>query len=209
MDRMTLSLDIRANEIGEKQINVRSSLMLTNLIANIQDKFNLDGTMELTLDGQSEPLNQAVSIEQSGVGDGNTLICDRRMESTGTLEAIQRGVREKFGDQFKRIYLHEMQSLTEYDLAWQPAIIGRRDYRNPSNNRLLAVDLDEVEDLPTVSRHHACISLHDGAFFLETVQARNPTILDGVHLKPGIRYPLAAGAVLQVGAVSLTFYIVS
>ena len=105
--------------------------------------------------------------------------------------------------------MQEQRTLNEYDLAWQPAIIGRKDHRNPSNNKLLAVDLEDAEDLPTVSRHHACITLREGSFFIETIQARNPTFLDETRLKPGIKYPLAAGSVIQIGRLTLTLFIIS
>ena len=209
MDRLTLTLDIRPNDIGPKQVNVRSSLVVANFIAEIQDKFNLVGTLELHSEGAAEPLNLHVPLVQTGVTDGSALVCERLVEETGTLDAIQRGVREPFDEMFKRIYLHEQRTLLEYDLAWQPAIVGRKDHRNPSNNKLLSVDLEGIEDLPTVSRHHACITLREGKFSIETIQARNLTYLDGTRLKPGIKYPLAAGSGIQVGRVSLTFYIIS
>lgn len=208
MDRMNLTLDIRPNEIGAKQVNVRSSLMVANLIAEIQDKFNLDGTLQLQQEGEPSPLKLTIPLERAGIGDGSTLVCDRVMEDTGTMEAIERGVRHALEGKFKRIYLTEQRTLTEYDLAWQPAIIGRRDHRNPSNNRLLAVDLEGAEDLPTVSRQHACITLDGGSIFVESIQPRNPTFLDGARLKTGIRYPLNAGSSIQVGRVTLTFNII-
>lgn len=209
MDRMNLTLDIRANEIGPKQVNVRSNLVIANLIAEIQDKFNLDGTLQLQMEGQAAPLGLAVPLDRAGVIEGSTLVCDRVMEDTGTMEAIQRGVRHELEGKFKRIYLTEQRTLTEYEIGWQPAIIGRKDHRNPSNNRLLAVDLEGVEDLPTVSRQHACITLDRGSVFLESIQPRNPTFLDGARLKTGIRYPLNAGSAIQVGRVTLTFNIIS
>jgi hypothetical protein len=209
MDRLTLTLDIQADEIGLKQVNVRSSLVVANFIAEIQDKFNLDGTLELNPKGMEEPLSLHASLDQSGITDGSTLICERLMEETGTLDFIERGVREPFDEDFKRVYLQEQRTRTEYDLVWQPAIVGRKDHRNPSNNKLLAVDLEDIEDLPTVSRHHACITLREGTFFIETIEARNPTFLDETRLKSGIKYPLAAGSVILVGRLSLTFYIIS
>jgi hypothetical protein len=208
MERLNLTLDIRPAEIGPRRVNVRSSLLVANLLAEVQDKFNIDGTLQLLTETGQGPLSLRSPLGQAGVMDGSTLICERVIEESGTLDAIQRGVRIPFEEQFNRVYLTEERSLNEYDLAWQPAIVGRKDHRNPSNNRLLAVDLEEVEDLPTVSRHHACITLTEGTFFFETIQARNPTYLDGALLKPGIRYPLAAGSVVQVGRVSLTFQIV-
>ena len=207
MDRLNVILNIRPNEIGEKQINVRSNLLVANLIAEIQDKYNLVGNVELHLEPNGEPLSIGTPLDQAGVEDGSTIVCDRIMEDTGTQDAIQRGVREEFEEQFKRVYLQEERTLTEYDLGWQPAIVGRKDHRNPSNNRLLAVDLEEIEDLPTVSRHHAAITLKDGSFFIETIEARNPTLLDDQRLKAGVKYPLSAGSVIQVGRTSLRFYI--
>jgi pSer/pThr/pTyr-binding forkhead associated (FHA) protein len=71
------------------------------------------------------------------------------------------------------------------------------------------VDLEGIEDLPTVSRHHACITSRGGKFFIEQIQARNPTYIDGKRLKVNTKYPLPAGAVIQVGRISLTFNILS
>jgi len=48
-----------------------------------------------------------------------------------------------------------------------------------------------------------------GSFFIETIQARNPTYLDGLRLEQGLLYPLSAGSSVQVGRVSLTFHIIS
>lgn len=207
--RLTLSLDIRPNDIGVKKVNVRSTLVVANFVSQIKDKYNLDGQLQLQMGGSGEVLNPESALELSGAGEGSLIVCTRVMESTGTLDAIQRGVRERFGDRFQRVYLSEDRTMTEYDLAWQPAIVGRRDYNDPSNNRLLAVDLEEIEDLPTVSRHHACVTMEKGSFFLETIQARNPTYLDGARLEQGVKYPLAAGSSIQVGRVSLTFHIIS
>lgn len=209
MNRMNLTLEIRPNEVGARQVNVRSSLMVANLIAEIQDKFNLDGTLQLQPEGEASPLGLGVSLDRAGIADGSTLICDRVMEDTGTREAIERGVRQALEGKFKRIYLTDQRTLTEYDLTWQPAIIGRKDHRNPSNNRLLAVDLEAAEELPTVSRQHACVTLDRGSVFVESIQPRNPTFLDGARLKTGIRYPLNAGSAIQVGNVTLTFNIIS
>lgn len=207
-DRLTLSLDIRPNNIGVKKVNVRSTLIVGNFVSEIKDKFNIDGNLQLQLGEGGEILNPESALELAGAGEDSLLVCTRIMESTGTLDAIQRGVREAFGDRFQRVYLSEDRTMTEYDLAWQPAIVGRRDYNDPSNNRLLAVDLEEIEDLPTVSRHHACVTMANGSFFLETIQARNPTYLDGARLEQGVKYPLSAGSSIQVGRVSLTFHII-
>ncbi|HMK09669.1 MAG TPA: FHA domain-containing protein [Anaerolineales bacterium] len=205
MDRRNLTLDIRADNIGAKRVNVRGSLTAGNLIATVKDKFNLDGEFQLTPAGASAPLPPETPLDQAGVEDGSTLLCVRLTEATGTLDAIRAGERHEFSKAFKRVWLVEDSTLTEYDLTWQPAVIGRKDHRNPMNNRLLAVDLEPVEELPTVSRHHACITEKRGQFFLEDIQGRNPVYLDGAKLRQGAQYPLTAGHAIQVGRVRLTF----
>ena len=70
---------------------------------------------------------------------------------------------------------------------------------------LLAVDLEHVEDLPTVSRHHACITEKRGQFLLEDIQGRNPVYLDGTRVRQGTQQTLSAGQSIQVGGVRLTF----
>jgi hypothetical protein len=209
MDRLNLTVDIKPNKIGPKEINVRNTLLVGNLIAEIQDKFSLDGTLQLHPKGTREPFAWDSPLDQSGIEDGAIIICEMVVEDTGTLDKIELGVRDSIGGDFKRVYLAEKQTLAEYDLIWQPAIIGRRDHRNPSNNRLLAVDLEDIEDLPTVSRHHACITSSGGKFYIEQIQKRNPTFVDGKKLTPNTKSPLPAGSVIQVGRISLTFNILS
>jgi len=208
MDRLNLTVEILPNEIGLKRVNVRRSLRIVNLIAEIQDRFNLDGMLELRPDGDEVALSLNLALDQAGIEEGGLLVCDRVMEDTGTADLIEAGARLPLTGAFKRVYLTEQRKLGEYDLEWQPAIVGRKDHNNPSKNLLLAVDLEAVEDLPTVSRHHACITLSEGSFFIETVQARNPTYLDDTRLKEGIKYPLVAGAVIQVAGVTLTFNVI-
>ncbi len=208
MDRLKLTLNILPNDVGVKEVDVRKSLVVANLLAEIQDRFNLDGTLELKVE-QGAPLEVSESLDRLGVADGAKLVCDRVVEDTGTADAIARGVRESIEGQFKRVYLQEEHTLTEYDVTWQPAVVGRLDHRDPSNNRLLAVDLESIEDLPTVSRHHACITLKNGKFYIEPLSPRNPSYLDGKVLKMMRRYPIAAGARVQVGNIFLTFNVIS
>ena len=205
MDRRNLTLDIQADNIGAKRVNVRGSLTVGNLIATVKDKFNLDGEFQLKVAKASEPLALETPLDQAGVEEGGTLVCVRVTEATGTLDAIRHGERQRFSKAFKRVWLVEDSTLAEYDLTWQPAVIGRKDHRNPMNNRLLAVDLETVEELPTVSRHHACITEKRGQFVLEDIQGRNPVYLDGTRIRQGTLHPLTAGQTIQVGRVRLTF----
>ncbi len=204
MDRMNLTLDLPS--LGARRINVRRSLVAANLIATIKDKFNLDGSFELRWKEGRRALNPDSALDVAGVVEGHTLGCVRAAESTGTVEAIQRGERAPFSKNFRRVYVQEDRTHAEYELVWQPAILGRADRHNPSHNRLLAADLGDLEDLPTVSRHHACLTEQNGSFSIESLQGQNPTYVDGVRLRPGQKFALHAGAKIQVGRLTLTFY---
>lgn len=209
MDRMNLTIDIQANKIGPKRVNLRSSLIVANLIATIKDKFSLDGEFELRLENSSTPLPSEVQLDETGVVDGGVLVCARLAQSSGTLDAIRQGVRQKLSKTFRRVYLQDERYLGEYNLVWQPSIIGRRDRRDPGNNRLLAVDLDGLEESLSVSRHHACITETDGSFFIESINPSNPTYLNDRMLTAGVKYPLPAGSRVRVGKLILIFQIIS
>jgi hypothetical protein len=209
MDRINLTIDIQDNKIGRKQVNLRSSLIVANLITTIKDKFSLDGEFQIRLANSFKPLAIQSELVETGVLDGSVLIFERVAQSSGVSDVIERGRRENLSKRFKRVYLQDERTLGEYDLAWQPSVIGRRNRRDPAKNRLLAVDLDEVEDSQTVSRHHACITEKDGSFFIEGMNPNNPTFLNGRQLTPGKSYALTAGSRIQVGRLIFNFHIIS
>lgn len=209
MDRLTLTLNIKTNDIGPRRVNVRASLQVANLVNAIKDKFNLDGNFELRAKGAGQPLAPAAALSEAGVAEGGELVCTRVIEASGTLDVIARGQREPFSKAYTRVFVREQRTLGEYDLTWQPAILGRKDVGHPASNRLLAVDLGEVEELPTVSRHHAAITEQNGTFYIEGLQDRNPLYVDGAPLRPFVKHPLAAGAIIQLGRVWLSFQLIS
>jgi len=209
MDRMNLTIDIRASSIGPKRVNLRSSLIVDNLVATIKDKFNLDGDYELRLNNARQPLAASAALDQAGVAEGAVLICTRVVESTGTLDAIRRGTRTRLSKNFSRVYLQDAHAMAEYDLAWQPAVIGRKDHRDPSKNKLLVADLGDMEEASSVSRHHAAITEEGGSFYLESINENNPTYLGDTRLRFGVKYPLPVGSRIGIGRVTLTFYSVS
>jgi len=205
MNRLNLTLDIKPNSIGQRAVNVRSSLTVANLIATIQDKFNIDGELMLLRPNSSQALSTEAGLDQLGIGDNSTLTCMKISRPSGTLDAIQRAERKPFSRKFTRVFVREQNTLFEFDLRWQPALIGRLDARDPKRNRLLAVDLEPFQDSPTVSRHHACITEANGLFYIEDIQGRNPVYLDGKKIRYGERVPLSAGATLKIGQMTLIF----
>ena len=207
MDRLTLTLDIREGNLKPQPVNVRASLTAGNLILIVKDKFNLVDSYELRLKGGAQALPEEAPLDQAGVTDGSTLIVTRLLQATGTLDVITRGERKAFSKAFSRVYLREDRTRNEYDLVWHPAIIGRRDHRNPANNRLLALDLEDLEELPSVSRHHACITEAGGTFYIESLQARNPVYVDGQRIADSTKVALQPGASIQAGRLGFEFLV--
>src|SRR5437016_11394626 len=107
MDRMNLTIDIQANEIGPRRVNLRSSLVIANLITTIKDKFNLDGQFELRLENGLQALPVGIALDQAGVADGGGLVCAPVLETSGTLDLIKRGARSKLSPLYKRVYVQE------------------------------------------------------------------------------------------------------
>ncbi len=207
MDRLTITLEIREGNLKPQPVNVRGNMTAGNLVLIVKDKFNLVENYELRLKGGTQALPEEAPLDQAGVSDGSTLIVTRVLQATGTLDRIARGERKPFSKTFSRVYLREDHTRNEYELIWQPAIIGRRDHRNPANNRLMALDLEDLEELPSVSRHHACITEAGGTFFIEPLQARNPVYVDGQRVTEGMQMPLQPGVTIQVGRLGFDFLV--
>lgn len=209
MDRINLILDVRDKGIGPKKVNLRGTMTAGNLIMAVKDRYNLDGNYLLRPSGSRGVLREDATIASAGLSEGAVLVCQPIVETTGTINAIARGQAMPFSKPFSRIFLRETRSLREFDIRWQPAVLGRRDLRDPSKNRLLAVDLEGMEPLPSVSRHHAAITEDGGSLFVEAITDRNPVLLNGQRLPPGAKRALTAGDSLKLGDFVLNFYVVA
>lgn len=68
---------------------------------------------------------------------------------------------------------------------------------------------DVIIDHPSVSRFHAWLQQDErtGAWSVTDAESRNGTRVDGVSLSPRQRVALRDGGVIQLGEVSLTFFL--
>ena len=205
MDRLELTIEIAERKIGAKRVNVRSSLKVESLLDEIRNHHSLDGQFRLLRKSDGTPLATDHGLDQLGIANGTVLVCDKILQLSDTQARIQRGVPERFSKQPQRVYLVEERTRLEYDVEWQPAIIGRKDRSNPAKNRLLAVDLEELEQQPSVSRQHACLTEKNGVFYVESLNPSNLAYLNGEKLRVGLPKALTPGAVIKVGQITLTF----
>ena len=205
MNRLEFTIAIKSINKPPRKVNVRADLPVGKLIAAIQDHFSLDGEYELRLANSRQPLGMGKALAEAGVSSGATLECVALQQRSNTPTLIQSGERRKFSQAFGRVYFRDQNSLTEYEMKWWPAIVGRLDIADPSRNRLLAVDLHAGDQTQGVSRHHACVTEADGSFFIEALADNNPVFVEGKKLRPGIRYPLPTGTSIQLGRALLNF----
>ena len=207
MERINLILDVRDKSVGPKKVNLRGNMTAGNLIMTIKDRFNLDGNYLLRPSGTRTVLKEDSTLESAGLREGAVLVCQPIIETTGTLNAIARGQPIAFSRPFSRVFLRESRTLREFEVRWHPAVLGRRDLRDPSKNRLLVVDFEGMEPLPSVSRHHAAITEEGGSMFIEAITDRNPVLLNGQRIQPGARRVLNAGDTIKLGDFVLNFYV--
>jgi hypothetical protein len=208
MARTTLAIQFKIEQLkGDKRINIRSNITAGDLITAIQKQFSLDGLYELKLGNRL--LDPALPLDEQGVADQVRLMFSAtEMKRSDTADLIAGGVRRDFSVAKQRVFVSDDREGTEYDITWQPAVLGRRDPRDAWRNRLLAVDLEEAGDAMSVSRHHACITEAAGEFYVEGLSDRNPTYVNDAPLRFGVKMLLHAGDRILMGRISLTFYVV-
>jgi DNA-binding winged helix-turn-helix (wHTH) protein len=85
---------------------------------------------------------------------------------------------------------------------------GRRQFVLDQGENLLGRDPQATVyiDHPSVSRHHARISIHPARAVLEDLKSRNGTFLDGRHIE--IPTEIHHGAIIGLGPITVTFMMV-
>jgi serine/threonine protein kinase len=81
-------------------------------------------------------------------------------------------------------------------------IIGRSD---PQKAIFPDIDLAPLDSQHTVSRRHARLSMREGRYFIEDLNAFNKTRLNGVALSPNVERELQEGDIIRLGNVELRF----
>lgn len=156
--------------------------------------------------GEEEPLDPGRTLAQHGLRNGDELIFKEISPAlkSRVLIAIEKGDKVPIGGSYGA-YLEEERHGLIFEIQWHPAIIGRIYQMNPSQNKLLAVDLSGEEGSEFVSRHHACISESGEQFFIESLNPRNPTYINDQALDYQQAHILQPGDRVRVGKIVLTF----
>jgi hypothetical protein len=181
--------------------------MVQAFIEEILRKFEFTkGDYSLFPMGQEEPLDPGRTLAQYGLKNGDELVIRKSPPAftSRILTAIEKGEKVSVSSSYGAYLEEERHGLT-FEIQWQPAIIGRIYQMNPSQNKLLAIDLSKVDGSEFVSRHHACISEKGGQFFIESLNPRNPTYINDQALNYQQEHILQPGDRVRVGRIVLTF----
>jgi hypothetical protein len=204
MDRVTLTIVMEKGQGGH--VNARRNVPVQALIDEIRRKFECEeGEYSLFLKGRDEPLEASRTLAQHGLQDGNELIFkEGAPESRSrTLAMIESGIQKRIQGR-DEAYLEEERGGQIFEIAWQPALIGRAYQMNPSANKLLAADLSDLQGSEFVSRQHACIIERDGQYVIKGLNPRNPTYVNDRVLGEE-EHILQPGDRVRVGKIVLIF----
>jgi len=99
--------------------------------------------------------------------------------------------------------LREESTGKEFDIQWQPAVIGRPS-TDVDHNIILAVNVQLLSDGKTISRRHAQITFAEGRYFIEPLAEQNPVFLNGRELPVHGKREVRNGDKLSFGNNKLT-----
>ncbi|MEI6042878.1 MAG: hypothetical protein WCS37_00680 [Chloroflexota bacterium] len=206
MSPQRISLNIKIFELGSQRAEALPSLKPPELIAEVLQEFQGElpflGTrpesyaLRLT-DGTR--LDDQLPLSEQSLGNSPNLILDEREVNLPTGAAPLS----------KAAYLREPNSGQVYRLWWQPALIGR-PHPGKSDDLLLAVNLDSLQEGRKASRRQALLTERKGQFYITNLSPKNPFIVmtekDGQPKKYSIEegeYPLRDKDQLSLGGDSI------
>lgn len=158
-----------------QRARLRRSLTVNDLIGEILREFD-DITADspekyaIYLKGFDHPLKRAETLAQLDIQPQDELV----------FEYVRQTIRRML-DVSQYATLREDSTGKEFDIQWQPAVIGRPS-TDVDHNIMLAVNVQLLPDGKTVSRRHAQLTVSEGRYFIEPLAEQNPTFLNGKEL---------------------------
>ncbi|HEU0291331.1 MAG TPA: FHA domain-containing protein [Anaerolineales bacterium] len=175
-----------------QRARLRKSLTVNDLIAEILREFDdiaADSPEKyaIYLKGFDHPLKQAETLAQLDIQPQDELV----------FEYVRQTIRRMLEVQQYAI-LREDSTGKEFDIQWQPAVIGRPS-TDVDHNIILAVNVQLLPDGKTISRRHAQITFSEGRYFIEPLAEQNPVFLNGKELPVQAKREIRNGDKLAFG----------
>jgi len=207
MARIVLTIISELFDVPNQEASIRENLPARTVLAEARKEFNLpeDGVYSLRVQSTGKILDPDKTLEQQSVQTGAVLLLNRERRAAIREVAVQAGASRITLGGAARPFLREDTTGKNFDITFQPAIIGRPDPTNPRSVELLAVNLGPLDASKSVSRYHARISEENNQYFLESLADHNPAYLNGSIVRVGEKRLLKPGDKVRTGKISLTF----
>ena len=192
-----IDVKIDVFEHAGQRARLRKSLTILNLIEEVLREFDdivADSPEKyaLYLKGFDRPLAPNQTLTQLDIQPQDELVFDY----------FRQTVRQMLEPK-DYATVHEETTGKEFDIQWQPAVIGR-----PSNdmdhNITLAVNVQLLPNGSTVSRSHAQITFSEGRYSIEPLTEYNPVYLNGREINVNKKHELKDGDKIMLGNRQLT-----
>jgi pSer/pThr/pTyr-binding forkhead associated (FHA) protein len=197
-DYIDVKIDIF--EHSGQRARVRRNLTVRGLIEEILKEFDDIGADQpekytLQLKGNERPLNHNQNMLQLDIQPQDELV----------LGYVRQTLRQML-DPTQYALLVEDTTGKEFDIQWQPALIGRPN-NEAEHNIMLAANLLLLPNGMTVSRRHAQITVSAGHYYLEPLAENNPVFLNQKEVPFGGQVEIRSGDRLTFGRskLSMTF----
>jgi pSer/pThr/pTyr-binding forkhead associated (FHA) protein/uncharacterized ubiquitin-like protein YukD len=197
-DYIDVKIDIF--EHSGQRARVRRNLTVRGLIEEILKEFDDIGVDQpekytLNLKGNDRALNANHNLVQLDIQPQDELV----------LDYVRQTLRQML-DPSQYAVLVEDTTGKEFDIQWQPALIGRPN-NEVDHNIMLAANLLLLPNGMTVSRSHAQITVSEGRYYIEPLAENNPVFVNNKEIPFGGRVEIRNGDRIAFGRnrLSMTF----
>lgn len=180
-----------------QRARVRKSLTTDDLISEILREFD-----DIVADSPEKYAIYLKGFDRPLKRDNNMTQLDIQPQDELVFDYVRQTIR-KMLDVSQYAVLREEATGKEFDIQWQPAVIGRPS-TEVDHNIILAVNVTLLPNGNTVSRKHAQITFSEGHYFVEPLADQNPVFLNGRELPINNRREIKSGDKISLGRHKLT-----
>jgi len=185
-----------------QRARLRKNLTIASLIEEILREFD-----DIAADSPEKYAIYLKGFDRPLTFDSTLTQLDIQPQDELVFEYVRQTIR-KMLDVSEYAILREDSTGKEFDIQWQPAVIGRPS-TEVDHNIILAVNVQLLPEGKTISRKHAQITVSDGRYFIEPLADQNPVYLNGRELPVNSRREVKNSDKIALGRHKLTMTLVT
>ena len=197
-----IDIKIDVFEHAGQRARVRKNLTAAALIEEILREFD-----DIATDSQQKYAIYLKGFDRPLTPDNTLTQLDIQPQDELVFDYVRQTIRQML-DVSQYAILREDTIGKEFDIQWQPAVIGRPS-TDVDHNIILAVNVQLLPNGKTISRKHAQITVSDKRYFIEPLADQNPVFLNGKELPVNSRREIRNGDKISLGRQKLTMTLVA